>query len=144
MYETIRFRIQNYLINLKKKNVMMGPHLPSILALTECSNKGCRNLCDRMCKPNNELLTSVHNKWTMRLNVDIAFAIVQNSFVTCRRTTPYIFSILIDFKVVHNRVMTNTILHNMKLVDDPNCFYCGREESLIHAFLECENVTNSC
>ena len=30
----------------------------------------------------------------------------------------------------------------MKLVDDPNCLYCGNEETLIHAFLECENVTN--
>ena len=38
--------------------------------------------------------------------------------------------------------MTNIILHKMKLVDDPNCLYCGIEECLIHAFLECENVTN--
>ena len=30
MFETIRFRIQNYLINSKKKTVMMGPHLPLI------------------------------------------------------------------------------------------------------------------
>ena len=29
----------------------------------------------------------------------------------------------------------------MKLVDGPNCLYCGSEESLIHAFLEYENVT---
>ena len=30
----------------------------------------------------------------------------------------------------------------MKLVKGPKCLYCGSEESLIHAFLECENVTN--
>ena len=30
-----------------------------------------------------------------------------------------------------------------EIVDDSNCLYCGSEESLIHAFLECENVTNS-
>ena len=64
---------------------------------------------------------------------------VRNSFITCRRTTPYTHSRLTHFKNIHNRVMTNKILHEMKLVDDPNCLYCGSEESLIYAFLECEN-----
>ena len=30
----------------------------------------------------------------------------------------------------------------MELVDDPKCLYGGREESLIHVFLECGNVAN--
>ena len=30
----------------------------------------------------------------------------------------------------------------MKLVGDPNCFYCVSEDSLLHGFLKCENVTS--
>ena len=67
---------------------MIRPQLPLVLNLRECSNECYRNLCDRMCESNNQLLTCIHNNWTMKLNVDIAFVTVQNSFITCRRTTP--------------------------------------------------------
>ena len=49
--------------------------------LTECSNKGCRNLDDRKCKSNNGLQTSICNNWTMKLNVVIAIIKVQNAFI---------------------------------------------------------------
>ena len=84
----------------------MGPHLSLAFTLTECSNKGCWNLYGRMFKSNNGLLTSIHNDWTMKLYLEIAFVTIQNSFITCRRTTPYIFSRLIYFKIIHKRVMT--------------------------------------
>ena len=51
-----------------------------------------------MCKSNNGLLTSIHNNWTMKLNVDIVFVTVQNSFIACRKTTPYTYSRLIHSK----------------------------------------------
>ena len=80
--------------------------------------------------------------WTMKLNVDIACITIQNSFITCsQRTTLYTFSRLINFKIIHNRVMTNKSLHKMKLADDdPRCLYCGSEESLIHAFISIRNL----
>ena len=49
------------------------------------------------------------------MNADIAFVTVQNSFITCRRTTPYTLSKLIHFKSIHNRFMTNKILNKMTL-----------------------------
>ena len=72
----------------------------------------------------------------MKWNVDIAFVTVQNSLITSR-TARYTFS-----NLIHNRVMTTRLLYKMELVEDPKCLYCRSEESLIHAFLECENVTN--
>ena len=78
----------------------------------------------------------------MKLNMYIDFVTVQNSYIKCRRTTPYTFSRLVHFKIIYNRVMTNKTVYEMKLVDDPKCLYCGSEESPIHAFLEREYVTN--
>ena len=88
---------------------MLGPHLPLALTLMECPNKGCWDLYGRMFKSNNGLLTSIPNNWTMKLYLDIAFVTVQNSFITCRRTTPYIFS-RFHFEIIYNRVMTDTLI----------------------------------
>ena len=92
-----------------KKSVMMGPHLPLILSLIECANKGCINQYDRMFKSNFVLLTSFCNNWLMKLNVEIAFVKVQNLCITSGRTTPYKFLRFIYFKTINQKVMTNTI-----------------------------------
>ena len=51
------------------------------------------------------------------------------------------FSRLIHFKIIYNRVMTNKILLKMNLADSSTYLFCNREETVVHAFLECENVT---
>ena len=36
--------------------------------------------------------------------------------------------------------MTNRILLKMNLADSSTCLFCNRGETVVHAFLECENV----
>ena len=45
------------------------------------------------------------------------------------------------FKLIHNRGMTNKIIFRMNLADSSTSLSCNREETVVHAFLECENVT---
>ena len=51
------------------------------------------------------------------------------------------FSRLVLFKLIHNREMTNKILVEMILADSSLCLYCNREEPVVQAFPECEDVT---
>ena len=51
------------------------------------------------------------------------------------------FSRLVHLALIHNRVMTNKILSKMNLVDSFTCLFCNREETVVHAFLECKSVT---
>ena len=51
------------------------------------------------------------------------------------------FSRPIHSKLIRNRVMTNTILFKINLADSSKCLSCNKEETVPHAFRECENVT---
>ena len=78
-------------MNLRKKPVMIQPHLPLIFTVAEYSHKGCRNLYDRLCISNNELptngmrcsqlnlLISINNNWTKTLNLDIVLVTLYDS-----------------------------------------------------------------
>ena len=51
------------------------------------------------------------------------------------------FSRLVHLALIHNRVMTNKILSKMNRDDSFTCLFCNREETVVHAFLECKHVT---
>ena len=46
------------------------------------------------------------------------------------------------FKIVHNRIVNNELLKEMRIADVNNCLYCNQLwESPIHMHIECENIT---
>ena len=40
----------------------------------------------------------------------------------------------IQFKLLHSRVATNTLLFKMQITDTENCEFCGQIETIEHAF----------
>ena len=90
---------------------------------------------------NVNLLQNIQEHWSIKLYEDIQFQYVKNIFRMSFLVTSDTFSRLIHLKLIHNRVMTNKILLKMNLADSSTCLSCNRKETVVHAFLDCENVT---
>ena len=92
---------------------------------------------------NDNLLQNIQDHWSINVNEDIQLHYVKNTFrIEFYCYVGYIFKThsLIHFKLIYNRVMTNKILFKMNLADSSTCLFCNGEETVVHAFLECENL----
>ena len=135
VYEQLAFSIGNKLREFShNRKQVIGPDLPLLLPMVQCSNKGCSNIHKRMKGRNVNLLQNIQEHWSIKLNEDIQFQYVKNTFCMSFLVTSDTFSRLIHFKLVHNRMMTNKILLKMNLVDSSTCLFCNREDTVVHAF----------
>ena len=104
---SIRIILNEFSHNRKQ---VIGPGLQLLLSMVQCSNKGCSNIRKRMKGLNDNLLQNIQEHWSTRLNEDIKFHYVKNTFLMSFIVTLDRFPRLMHFKLVHNRVMTNKIL----------------------------------
>ena len=141
-YEHLGLSIRDKLSeNSHKRKHVIGPDLLSTLSMLQCSNKGCSDICKRMTARNDNLLQNIQGQLVNKTE----WRYIQFQYVKCIFGMSFIFildtfSRLIHFKLVHNRVKTDTILLKMNLADSSRCLFCNGE-AVVHAFLECENVT---
>ena len=76
-------------------NQVISPDLPLLLSIVQCSNKGCSNIRKRMKGRNDNLLQNIQINWSIKLNEDIQFQYVKNTFRTSFLVTLDTFSRLI-------------------------------------------------
>ena len=144
-YEQLAFSITNKLNEFShNRNQTIGPGLPLLLSMVQCSNKGCSNIRKRMKGRNANLLQNIQEHWSTNLNEDIEFHYVKNTFLMSYIVTLDTFSRLIHFKLVHNRVMTYKLLFKMNLTDSFTCCFFATEKKLLFTpFLSAKMLLNS-
>ena len=134
-YENLRFlvrkRLEKYNFN---KVTLIGPKLPLISNIIRISDKGCANVYKRLLNNNNNVISKIRSKWTSKLNEEIDYSLVVNSFRINYRTMNDTYIRLIQFKLAHHRVMTNALLFKNNFVTSPTCVHCLKVETIMHAF----------
>ena len=70
-YEQLAFSIKNKLNEFgHNRKQVIGPDLPLLLSMIQCSNKGCSNIRKRMKGRNDNLLQNIQEHWSTKLNED--------------------------------------------------------------------------
>ena len=122
---------------------MFGPYIPILLLKTGFNMKGCSQTYNMMMNINQNLVIETQHKWELTLNEEIPYHIVERSFKQIQKMKEGSFTKYLQFKLLHNRIVTNKRLYAMGLSETSNCPYCGNiDETIEHAFLNCRVVTN--
>ena len=81
VYEHLAFSIGNKLSEFShNRKQVIGPDLPLLLSMIQCSNKGCSNIRKRMKGRNVNILQDIQEHCYIKLNKDIQFQYVKNTF----------------------------------------------------------------
>ena len=140
-YERLRFDISR--IDFRQPSKMYGPYIPILLLKTGFNMKGCSQTDNMMMSINQNLIIETQTKWELSLNEDIPYHIVERSFKHIQKMKEGSFTKYLQFKLLHNRIVTNKKLFAMGLSESSNCPYCNNiDETIDHAFLNCRAVTN--
>ena len=72
------------------------------------------------------------------MNIDIPIHIIIKGFKVLSKMLEGSYVKYIQFKLLHNRIVTNHKLHAMNLRDDDMCSFCDASpETTYHAFITC-------
>ena len=139
-YEKLRFDISN--LNIKHgRNDMNGPYIPLTLTKIGYNGKGCSNTYKYLMDFDFNILLVIQNKWENILDEEINLTIIEKSFRNIQEMKEGAFVRYLQFKMLHNRIITNKKLYDMGISDTNNCPYCQEpDETIEHAFLTCETV----
>ena len=86
-------------------------------------------------------LKEVKDKWEKALNDDLSYKIIENAFKNISTIKSGAYHRYFQFKLLHNRIITNKKLYKMKISDSMMCKICLTEvDSIKHAFLECSTT----
>ena len=141
-YERLRYDISKLNVQ-REKNEMCGPYIPILLFKIGFNAKGCSQTYNLLMNTNQNIVIETQHKWETTLNEEIPYFIVERSFKQIQKMKEGSFTKYIQFKLLHNRIVTNKKLQAMGLSDTSNCPYCGDiEETIEHAFLQCRTVKN--
>ena len=140
-YEKLRFDISKIVVRHTKK--MNGPYIPILLLKTGFNMKGCSQIYNTMMNQNQNLVIETQQKWELTLNEEIPYHIVERSFKQISKMKEGSFTRYLQFRLLHNRIVTNKKLYAMGLSETSNCPYCGNiDETIEHAFVNCITVKN--
>ena len=92
--------------NTFNKLTLIGPKLPLILNIIRISYQGFANVYKQLLS-NNYAINELRSKWSTKLNDEIDYSLVANSFRINYRTTIDTFVRLMQFKLAHRRATTN-------------------------------------
>ena len=133
-YERLRYDITKLNIQ-QEKNEICGPYIPILLFKIGFNAKGCSQTYNLLMKTNKKIVIETQHKWETILNEEIPYYIIERSFKQIQKMKEGSFTKYLQFKLLHNRVVTNQKLQAMGLSDNSNCPYCESiEESTEHAF----------
>ena len=119
----------------------MGPCIPRILFEIGLVEKGCDRTYNKRMGYNQNILIQVKNKWEQTLNEEIKMDNVEKSFTQIPKLEDGVYFKYFQFKLLHDRTVTNEKLHKMKLTGTNICKICQIEpETIKHTFLDCPMV----
>ena len=91
---------------------------------------------------NGNIIKEVKEKWEQVLNENIDYKIIEQAFKDIPKLKESAYQKYIQFELLHSRTAVNKKLYMMNLIDTNKCWICqGEIETIKHAFLECNSVT---
>ena len=120
-----------------------GPQLPGLIFEICMMQKGCGRIYNKLMNSNTGILMDVKTKWEMALNEEIPYDTVQHASKKISKIESGAYQKYFQFKLLHNRIITNEKLHNMGISDTKMCKTCLTEiDTLRNMFLECHTTIN--
>ena len=143
LYNRLKIRIHQVLgNNLISSADNVRPRLPYILYIAETNSKGNKNTYYNVTNTGNMVLNDLQTKWSEKLNDDIRIDTLSNSFKNAKKYSPSVYQHFLQYKLIHRRIVHNTLLFRMGISNTPNCLFCDEPETIEHVYLECPNAVN--
>ena len=121
----------------KEDRNLTCPFIPSTVYIIIKSNKGAKDMYCLLNK--NFSVPGVVTKWNNFIELsDLEWKnIFKLPFIITKNTKLQ----WLQYRINHRILATNKFLFRIKILDDPNCCFCGLEnESIEHLFWDCELV----
>ena len=102
-----------------------GPHIPRLLFEVGWAEKGCSTIYNKIMAYNGSLLKEIKEKWERTLNDNLTYEIIETAFkkLTKMKIGPY--QKYFQFKLMHNRTITQEKLYRMDIADSNICRNCN-------------------
>ena len=143
LYNRLKIKIHQVLgNNLISSADNVRPRLPYILYIAETNSKGNKNTYYNVTNTGNMVLNDLQTKWSEKLNDEIRIDTLSNSFKNAKKYSPSVYQHFLQYKLIHRRIVHNTLLFRMGISNTPNCLFCDEPETIEHVYLECPNAVN--
>ena len=105
-YEQLRFVFDNFMRNHIDGTMFLQPCLPFLIQISIFSLKGCAHFYKSIKKANRGMLFQIKAKWEEILNGTVTFDHMKTCFRLCNKTSEGTYLRYIQFKILHNRLVT--------------------------------------
>ena len=61
-------------------------------------------------------------------------------FKNAKKYSPSVYQHFLQYKLLHRRIVHNTLLSRMGISTTPNCLFCDDPETIEHIYVECPNA----
>ena len=137
-YFRIKQKINGYIENFEKVAPIQGPQIPRVLFKIGMTQTGCGRVYNKLMDFDTGILIEVKNKWENTLNEEIPYKTIENAFKEISKIKTGSYQKYFQFKLLHNRIITNETLFIMNLSETKMCKTCLNEvDTLEHSFIEC-------
>ena len=139
-YEHLRFKFQNFMRNHIDGTMNIQPCLPFLIQISNLSLKGWAHFYKSIKKPNRNILFQIKAKWEESLNDTVNFDQIKTCFRLCNKTKECTYLRYMQFKVLHSRLVTQTLLVKMGKSESDSSLYCREKDTQVHALLYCPST----
>ena len=121
--------------------MFIQPCLPFQILISNLSFKGCTHFYKSIKRANRSIHFEIMAKWEEgSLNDIVNFDQIKTCFSFCNKTTECTCLRYIQFKNLHNRLVTQTLLKKMGKSESDACLYCNEIDTQVHALLYCTST----
>ena len=125
LYNRLKVRILQIVGNNRTSTEdNIRPRLPFILYIAEISSKENKNTYFNVPNTGNEVLNDLQIEWSEKLNDEIRLDTLTKSFKNAKKYSLSVYQHFLQYKLLHRRIVHNTLLFRMGISNAPNCLFC--------------------
>ena len=126
--------MNNFISNHIDGTIFEQPCLPFLIQNSNFSLKGCAHFYKSIKK-------AKKGKLGRKSNNTVNFGHMKTCFRLCNKTAGCTYLRYIQFKILHNRLVTQTLLRKMGKSESESCLYSSKErDTQVHALLYCSSI----
>ena len=100
-------------LRVKHSNGNFLPMLPEVLRIIQINGKGCQDIYNIIQNKSDNIIPTLKEKWETILNEDVCEDDIQNAFKVTQKSPKCVYNRYVQFKILHDRLNTRQLLHNM-------------------------------
>ena len=117
------------------------PFIPFFIKILFQSKKGA-GVFNTLIKKDVENKHIMKEKWEGDLDIKLNDVTWKNIFICCYKTLCNNTIIWFQTKLLYRILATRSYLYKINITDNDKCLDCGEKETILHMFVECNNVKN--